>query len=75
MSDPDLKPVKASTDLISGLGVLAWLVALVVVALDPAWHTADRWWWPWCCAAGVVLGLLGWGYLRRGRGNAAHLDD
>jgi hypothetical protein len=71
----DLKPVKAPTDLIAGLGVLGWLVALVVVAVTPTARDADRWWWPWCCLAGVVLGLIGWGYLRRGRGNAAHLNE
>ena len=30
----------------------------------------DRGWWPWACVAGLVLGAMGWAYLRRGRGNA-----
>jgi uncharacterized membrane protein YccC len=64
----------APTDLIAGAGVVVWLVALVASLVIPALHSGDRWWWPWCCATGVVLGFMGWGYLRLGKGNAAALD-
>jgi hypothetical protein len=48
-----------------------WAVALVVVLVVPNLHEGSRFWWPWCCVAGIVLGLIGYAYLRRGRGNAA----
>ena len=46
-------------------------MALLVVVLVPALHEGDRSWWPWCCVAGFALGLAGYAYVRRGRGNAA----
>ncbi|KQU67706.1 hypothetical protein ASC58_13340 [Phycicoccus sp. Root101] len=52
-------------------GTVAWLVALVVTLVVPALHQGDRHWWPWTCVAAIVLGLLGFSYVRRGRGNAA----
>lgn len=52
-------------------GILAWAVALVVVLLTPALRTGERDWWVWVPVAGVVLGALGYAYLRRGKGNAA----
>lgn len=52
-------------------GILAWAVALVVVLLTPAVRTGERDWWVWVPVAGVVLGALGYAYLRRGKGNAA----
>lgn len=51
---------------------LGWLTALVVTLAVPSLHTGERVWWPWCCVAGLVLGLLGYLYVRRGRGNAVH---
>jgi hypothetical protein len=51
-------------------GILVWLVALVVTLVVPALHEGDRDWWPWTCVAGMVLGGMGWVYVRRGRGNA-----
>ena len=53
------------------IGIGLWAVALVVVLVVPSLHEGSRSWWPWCCAAGLVLGLIGTAYLRRGRGNAA----
>jgi len=52
-------------------GVAAWALALVLTLAVPTLHDGPRWWWPGCCAAGIVLGGIGWTYLRRGRGNAA----
>ncbi len=57
--------------LIVEWGLAAWAVALALTLLVPALHEPPRAWWPWCCFAGVVLGAIGWLYLRRGRGNAA----
>ncbi|MFZ1373226.1 DUF2530 domain-containing protein [Nostocoides sp.] len=53
------------------LGMGGWVVALVVTLLVPALHQGDRSWWPWACVAGLVLGAIGYLYVRRGRGNAA----
>jgi hypothetical protein len=52
-------------------GIAIWAVALVVTLAVPALHSGDRSWWPWTCVAGIVLGFLGYGYVRRGRGNAS----
>ncbi|AXG15220.1 DUF2530 domain-containing protein [Intrasporangium calvum] len=51
-------------------GVVGWAVALVATLAVPALHAGDRDWWPWACVAGIVLGGIGWLYVRRGRGNA-----
>lgn len=52
-------------------GTLAWVVALLVVALVPGLREGDRAWSLWVPVAGIVLGGIGYVYLRRGRGNAA----
>jgi hypothetical protein len=52
-------------------GIAIWAVALLVTLAVPALHSGDRSWWPWTCVAGIVLGFLGYGYVRRGRGNAS----
>ena len=59
------------SDRIVLVGSAVWALALLLVLLVPSWHSGDRGWWPWACVSGLVLGLLGWAYLRRGRGNAA----
>ncbi|GAB3588162.1 DUF2530 domain-containing protein [Calidifontibacter terrae] len=63
--------MKIDMPLVCRIGVAAWLVALVITLVVPALHSGERSWWPWSCVCGVVLGLLGWAYVRRGRGNAA----
>jgi hypothetical protein len=40
----------------------------------PALHEGERDWWPWVPVAGIVLGLAGFSYVRRGRGNAADAE-
>ena len=52
-------------------GIAIWAVALVVTLAVPALRTGDRSWWPWTCVAGILLGFLGYTYVRRGRGNAS----
>jgi hypothetical protein len=51
-------------------GIALWALALAVTLLVPGLHTGERSWWPWSCVAGIVLGGLGYSYVRRGRGNA-----
>ena len=66
-----LEPLAWSSARIVLGGLVLWAVALVVTLAVPALRTGDRDWWPWCCVAGLALGSLGYGYMRRGRGNAA----
>ncbi len=68
---PELAPLPVSTGSVVLAGTAAWLVALVVTLLVPSLHEGDRSWWPWTCVAAVALGLAGWAYVRRGRGNAS----
>lgn len=71
---PGALTLAVRSDRIVLIGIGLWVAALVVVLLVPALHTGDRAWWPWACVSGLVLGLLGWAYLRRGRGNAAEAN-
>ena len=52
-------------------GVLAWVVVLLVLLAVPGLRTGERDWWVWVPVAGIVGGVLGYAYLRRGKGNAA----
>jgi hypothetical protein len=67
----ELRPVSVPMTRIIEVGLAAWAVALVVVLVVPTLHEGQRSWWPWCCAAGLLLGVAGYAYVRRGRGNAA----
>ena len=44
---------------------------LVVLLLVPSLREGERSWWIWVPVTGMLLGALGYVYLRRGRGNAA----
>ena len=68
---PELLPLAVSTARVVVWGELAWVVALVVILAVPSLHRGERDWWPWVPVAGIVLGLVGFSYVRRGRGNAA----
>lgn len=68
---PDPEPLRWSATRVLGALMPLWAVGLVITVAVPALHTGDRSWWPWCAVAGLVLGALGYAYLRRGRGNAA----
>lgn len=59
-----------NTSIVLG-GMALWALALAVILLVPQLHTGPRSWWPWACVTGLVLGALGYVYVRRGRGNAA----
>lgn len=65
---PPEVPLRTITLVRWGIGL--WALALVVVLAVPALRTGERDWWVWVPVAGMVLGLLGYVYLRRGRGNA-----
>jgi hypothetical protein len=67
----ELRPVAVPMTRIVAIGIGVWAVALVVTLVVPTLHEGPRSWWPWCCVAGLVLGLMGYAYVRRGRGNAA----
>jgi hypothetical protein len=68
--DAELQPLAVGTGRIIMWGEAAWVVALVLTLAVPGLHQGDRHWWPWTCVAAIVLGLLGYAYVRRGRGNA-----
>jgi len=68
---PPLQPLLVPMVRIVEAGLGMWALALVVVLVVPVLHEDDRAWWPWCCVAGLGLGLVGYAYVRRGRGNAA----
>ena len=70
-SPEELQPLAVSTARVVLWGELAWVVALVVTLVVPELHEGDRDWWPWVPVVGIVLGLVGLSYVRRGRGNAA----
>ena len=65
-----IRPLHVPMLRVVEVGLACWLVALVVTLVVPALHEGPRDWWPWACVAGLVLGAMGWAYLRRGRGNA-----
>jgi hypothetical protein len=65
-----IEPLHVPMLRIVEVGIALWVVALVVTLVVPALHQGSRDWWPWACVAGVVLGGIGWAYVRRGRGNA-----
>ncbi len=71
---PDSIAARRLTIRVVQVGCLLWLIALTVTLAVPNLRTGSRSWWPSCCALGLILGLLGWGYIARGRGNAARLD-
>jgi hypothetical protein len=68
---PELQPLAVDSVRIVVGGTALFAVALVVTLLVPALHSGDRDWWPWACASGLALGLIGLAYILRGRGNAA----
>lgn len=70
--DPDdVRPLRVNTPRVVLAGTALWGIALVVTLLVPPLHSGGNDWWPQACAVGVVLGAIGYAYVRRGRGNAA----
>lgn len=57
---PDPVPVVTDDRKAFGIGIVAWLVALVLLlVLTDTVTEPDRAWWVWTCVAGVVIGLGG----------------
>lgn len=67
----DLRPLAVNTVRVILYGIGLWVAALIITLVVPSLHEGTRHWWPWTCAAGIALGLIAAGYVRRGRGNAA----
>lgn len=65
-------PVKSVT--VIKVAMALWTIALAVTLAVPELRSGDRHWWPWACVAGLGLGLVGYLYIRRGRGNAAGVE-
>lgn len=63
-------PLRVNTPRVILAGIVLWAIFGVVTLLVPALHEGERDFWPWMCLAGIILGLLGYVYVRRGRGNA-----
>jgi hypothetical protein len=68
---PVTEPLAVPMRRIIEIGIAVWAVALGITLVVPSLHTDGRSWWPWSCVAGIVLGGIGWAYVRRGRGNIA----
>lgn len=66
-----IEPLAVPTARIVLIGNAIWGILLVLTVAVPALHEGDRDWWPWAALSGLLLGLLGYAYVRRGRGNAA----
>ena len=69
VTEPQPRPWRTTRVVLWGIAL--WAVALVVTLAVPELRTGDRSWWPWTCVAGILLGFLGYTYVRRGRGNAS----
>jgi hypothetical protein len=70
-SSAELQPLAVSSATVTLWGLACWAVALVATLVVPSLHEGERHWWPWTCVAAIVIGSLGYTYVRRGRGNAA----
>lgn len=70
-----LAPLAVPTRRIIRIGLALWALALVVTLAVPALRSEERSWWPWACVAGLGLGMLGYTYVARGRGNAVGAEE
>jgi hypothetical protein len=70
-SPGELQPLSVSSATVTLWGLAGWALALAATLVVPSLHEGDRHWWPWTCVAAIVIGSLGYAYIRRGRGNAA----
>lgn len=74
LGEQELAPLAVPTQRIIVWGLAGWAVVLSVLLAVPALHEGERSWWPWTAVAGLVLGMVGLVYVRRGRGNAADAE-
>jgi hypothetical protein len=69
---PDLEPLPVDVPRHIRIGILAWLLALVVLLpFTGELRESGHLWWLGTCATGVALGLIGLVYLR-GRDGMGH---
>lgn len=62
----ELEPLSLSSARVALWGTIAWALALALTLVVPSLHSGARDWWPWTCVTGIVLGVLGYGHIRRG---------
>ena len=63
---PDPEPLRTNDRPAVLVGIGLWAVALVATLVLHDRLAADgRGWWSWTALAGIGLGLMGLGYLRR----------
>jgi Protein of unknown function (DUF2530) len=63
---PDPEPLRTNDRAAVLVGIALWAVALVATLVVHDRLAADgRGWWSWTALAGIGLGLIGLGYLRR----------
>jgi hypothetical protein len=64
---PDPEPLQVNERRIVLVGLVAWVIALVVLLVffrdDLRRHDAD--WWLWACVVGIALGLYGLRFVSR----------
>lgn len=57
---PDPEPVKTNAKLVFTVGSVAWAIALFAVLLAyPRLAPAEQALWPFTCAVGLLLGIIG----------------
>ena len=66
-----VEPMRVDMNKVTLGGVAVWTVALIVILVVPSLRSGERSWWPWTPVFGIALGLIGYFYVRRGRGNAS----
>lgn len=71
---PPYPPMPVRTVTVIKIGTALWALALVLTVTVPSLNAGERSWWPWTCVAGLALGLFGYLYVRRGRGNAEGVE-
>ena len=63
---PDPEPLRTNDRVAVLVGIGLWAVALVATLVVHDRLAAEgRGWWSWTALAGIGLGLVGLGYLRR----------
>jgi fatty acid desaturase len=56
----DPAPVKTNAKLVFTVGLVLWVLALVaVLAFYPALTASEQALWPYTCAVGIILGIIG----------------
>src|SRR3954466_14931060 len=71
----DVSPLDVDGPRTVAVGSILFLVAFfLLLPFYGSLADDDRTWWLWTCLAGFGLGVIGWGYCRRGREPRSRLD-